>query len=304
MKHLLSNQTRIFIAVVETGSVTAAAYRLEMGKSGVSDALKQLESMLGAQLLMRTTRRQSLTAIGETFYCRCKSMHDLATVALEEVNEYLAEPSGPIRITAPHAIIDFAVAPALAALVERYPKVEPDVLVDDKRIDLIKHQISLALTVGEMPDSEFKSRRIGYVQDVLCASPALIKKFNLDLKSRSIEKSIQTLPYVANHWEGAEPTTCLTHLDTGKSMQFRFRRVASVNSVDAALSLIVNGLGFGALPNFILGDRLKSRELVAVLPEYESRKSALYAVHPYGSVPPLSVRILVEELQKILNATN
>ena len=97
----------------------------------MSDALKQLESSLGAQLLIRSARKQSLTAIGAQFYRRCREMNDVSTVALEEVSERLAEPMAPLRITAPHATIDSIVAPALAELVATYPRIQPELIVDD-----------------------------------------------------------------------------------------------------------------------------------------------------------------------------
>ena len=97
----------------------------------MSDALKQLESSLGAQLLIRSARKQSLTAIGAQFYRRCREMNDVSTVALEEVSERLAEPMAPLRITAPHATIDSIVAPALAELVATYPRIRPELIVDD-----------------------------------------------------------------------------------------------------------------------------------------------------------------------------
>ena len=84
-----------------------------MGKSGVSEALKQLEASLGVQLLIRTTRKQSPTDVGKQFYLRCRELRDLSTAAMEEVNDYLAEPIGALRVTAPHAAINGMLCPPL-----------------------------------------------------------------------------------------------------------------------------------------------------------------------------------------------
>jgi DNA-binding transcriptional LysR family regulator len=301
MKQLLANQSRIFIAIVEAGSVTGAAERLGMGKSGVSDALKQLEHDLGVQLLMRTTRRQNLTPMGEKFYRRCKELSALSHLAIEEVNEYLAEPIGPIRITAPHATIDCAVAPAIASLIARYPRVEPELIVDDKRIDLIKHRISLALTVGDLSDSEFKARRVGRLNDVLCVAPVLYKRF--DIKSILCGDStlISDLPYVAHRWEGSEINYDLKHKKVNQSVGFRFKPIATANSVHAVLSLILKGVGVGLLPHVFLKEHLKKGNLIELLPEYEPRTSSVFAVHPFGVTPPLSVRLMIDEIRAALH---
>ncbi len=304
MKQLLANQARIFIATVEAGSITGAAERLGMGKSGISDALKQLELELGVQLLMRTTRRQNLTAMGEKFYCRCKELNALSALAIEEVNEYLADPMGPIRITAPHATIDYAVAPAIASLMARYPRVEPELIVDDKRIDLIKNQISLALTVGNLPDSEFKARRVGYLNDVLCVAPALYKRLDSKFVKNSNINQAQDLPYIAHHWENTEIIHNLMHKKTNQSNQFRFKRVATANSVHAVLALILKGVGVGVLPHFFLKEHIQSGSLVELLPEYEPHTNPVYAVHPFGSTPPLSVRLMIEGIRQVLHQDN
>ncbi len=301
MKHLLSNQTSIFIAIVEAGSVTGAAEMLGMGKSGVSDALKQLETSLGVRLLSRTTRRQSLTAMGEMFYRRCKELSNLSTIALEEVSEHLAEPMGPIRITAPHATIQYSIAPAIASLNKRYPRIQPELIVDDKRLDLIKNQIDLALTVGELPDSEFKVQRIGVLQDVLCASPALCERLGLGTPADLAPEVMQDLPYVAHHWEGTEISHNLKAKDASGCVTFRFRRVATATSVHAVFALIQQGVGLGVLPHFFLRERLQRGELVEILPGYEPRANGIYTVHPYGNIPPLSVRVMIDTMKQVLS---
>jgi len=300
MKYLLSNHARIFQAIVEAGSITGAADHMQMGKSGVSDALKQLESSLGAQLLIRTTRRQSLTAIGEQFYRRCRELNDLSTVALEEVSEHLAEPMGALRITAPHATIDNIVAPAIAQLVATYPRVLPEVLVDDKRLDLIQNNIDVALTAGELASSEFKAQKVGVLHDVLCASPDFCRRETLAESGIPWSDRAPELAYVAHHWEGSDIMHELASLVDGKVASFRFRRVATASSVNAVAALISRSVGVGILPHFFLQPMLKAGTLVKLLPEYQPRETNLYAVHPYGSNPPLGVRAMIDAMKSSL----
>ena len=300
MKHLLSSHPRIFQAIVETGSITGAAERLRMGKSGVSDALRQLEVSLGAQLLIRTTRRQALTAIGEQFYRRCRELNDLSTIALEEVNEHLSEPMGSLRITAPHATIDGIVARAIAELVQTYPRIQPELIVDDKRLDLIKDDIDLALTAGDLPDSEFKAQRVGSLRDILCASSSFCKERNLSNDDAIDPARIVDLPYVAHNWEGADIVHQLKSRNTGETVDFKFRLVATASSVNAVSALIARGLGVGILPHIFLQPLLDSGAMVELLPGYRPRETNLYAIHPYGRSSPLSVRAMIDVIKTTL----
>ncbi len=302
MKHLIANQIRIFLAIVESGSITAAANKLNMGKSGVSDALKYLESSLGVLLLVRTTRRQRLTPLGETFYRRCRALNDLSTATLEEVSEHLAEPIGPLRVTSPHAMTEYCVAPVLAELLEKFPRLVPELVIDDKRLDLIERNIDLALTVGEMPDSEFKARRVGTLKDILCASPEFLERHNLNPPTESTVDGLQNLSYIANHWEGAEISHTLITRQGSKATTFHFNKVATVSTVNAVYALIKHGAGVGILPHFFLREKVDTGELVELLPNYEPHTSSIYAIHPYGSVPPLGVRTMIEAIKARLKA--
>ncbi|WP_300035704.1 LysR family transcriptional regulator [uncultured Roseobacter sp.] len=301
MKYLVSNHVRIFLAIVDAGSITKAADALDMGKSGVSDALKQLEASLGTQLLIRTTRRQSLTAMGEKFYRRCREMNDLSNAALEEVSEHLAEPMGLLRITGPHAMVECTIAPALGDLVARYPRIEPQLIVDDKRLDLIRDNIDLAITVGELPDSEFKAQRIGFARDILCASTSFCRDHGLDPEVGIAPEAVQGLPYVAHHWETSDAVHRVAARAGGTSKTFRFHKIATANSVNAVQALISNGAGIGILPHFFLRGRLETGELVELLPQYEPRSTGIYAIHPFGTVPPLSVRAMIDFMKQKLS---
>ncbi len=300
MKSLLSNQVRIFLAIVEVGSITGAAETLDIGKSSVSDGLKRLEASLGVQLLTRTTRRQNLTSMGEKFYRRCREMKDHSSVALEEISEHLAEPMGPFRITGPHAMIECTIAPALSVLVDRFPRIEPELIVDDKRLDLIRDKIDLAITVGDLPDSEFKAQRIGFAEDILCASPVFCQKHGLDPRVAVLPEAVQDLPYVSHHWEISDAEHCVTTSE-GVQVEFKFRKIATANSVNAVQALISEGTGIGILPHFFLRNMLRTGELVELLPQYKPRSTGIYAIHPFGSVPPLSVRAMIDLMKQQLN---
>lgn len=302
MKNLLSNQARIFIAIVEAGSITGAADRLQMGKSGISEALKQLETALGTQLLVRTTRRQTLTTIGKQFYQRCRELNDISLAALEEVNEHLADPRGPLRITAPHATIDSIVAPAIAEITSNYPRLQPELIVDDKRLDLIRNNIDVALTAGELPDSEFKAQRVGVLRDVLCATPDFLVRHSLTQPESITPEQTAELPYISHHWEGGDIAHQLTSKASGDSNTFTFQPVATASSVNAVCALITQSVGVGILPHFFLKPLLENGALIELLPDYHPRETTLFAIHPYGTLPPISVRAMIKAMKHNLGS--
>lgn len=297
---LLSTHVRNFIAIVDAGAITGAADQLNVGKSAVSESLKNLESTLGTRLLIRTTRRLSLTPIGAQFYKRCKEMHDLSQVALEEVSEHLAAPIGPLRITAPHATIGgrIAITEAIAELVQKYPRVTPELIVADERLDFIEHRIDLALTVGALPDSDYMAQRVGTLRDILCVAPGLLVRRGIAHDKISNPHIFDGWPYVAQQWESDEIRHELRSRKTGRRQRFNFNRIAKANSVHAVLSLIKQGTGIGIVPDIYVGESLSKGEVISLLPGFYPNESPIYAVHPFGSLAPLSVRTMIDVMKR------
>ena len=121
-------QMSIFAHIVEQGSVSAAANKLELSKSVLSQHLKALEQELGVVLIKRTTRRQMLTTAGEAFYQSCRDINNIASLAWEHAQEFQLEPIGRFRISAPTALMDILVTPVVAKLMKRYPKLKPELI--------------------------------------------------------------------------------------------------------------------------------------------------------------------------------
>ncbi|MEM8814145.1 MAG: LysR family transcriptional regulator, partial [Pseudomonadota bacterium] len=132
---MLSPLPLSFVTILETGSITGAADHLGLAKSAVSQNLKRLEGHLGVKLLVRSTRRMSVTPAGERYYRRCKEILALSRQAETEMEAFGAEPTGPITITAPHALIAPVIAPALASVTRRFGALEPVVVAEDKRLE-------------------------------------------------------------------------------------------------------------------------------------------------------------------------
>ena len=155
------NDILIFTKVVEQGSFTAAAERLELPKSSVSRAVSRLEERLGAELLRRSTRQLRLTEIGQRYYDHCRRIVQELEEANSVVASYQAQPSGLIRITAPYILGQAFLGMVLAEYMATYPDVTCHVELSNRRIDLIEEGFDVAIRVGELPDSSLKMIHLG-----------------------------------------------------------------------------------------------------------------------------------------------
>ncbi|AUU90675.1 LysR family transcriptional regulator [Enterobacteriaceae bacterium ENNIH3] len=166
---------RIFIRVVERGSMSAAARDLGIGQPAVSERIDKLEAHLGTRLLRRNTRNMSLTHSGNLFYERSKAAIQAAEHALS-VNEENQGLQGKIRIAAPYSAGESLLMPALLQLQNEHPGLQIDVIFNDRVIDPVTEGVDLSLRLGEVSEGFFVARPLGSVRRVLLASPALLAR--------------------------------------------------------------------------------------------------------------------------------
>ena len=169
------NDIACFVAVIERGSFTAAAGHLGLSRSAVSKQVSHLENRLHARLLNRSTRRLSLTEAGQTFSAGAqRGLHELAE-AEAAVSRLQAEPRGILRVNAPMSFGILQLAPAVPAFLSRFPQVQLDMRLDDRKLDLIDDAYDVAIRIGDLPESSLVARRLGACPHVLCATPAYLR---------------------------------------------------------------------------------------------------------------------------------
>jgi len=270
----------VFARIVESGSISAAAEALNLSKSVVSQHLKTLEADLGVPLLKRTTRRQTLTPAGETFYAKCRQLNQLAQDAWEEAQRTQSEPSGKIRITAPHALMSELVAPALAPILLRWPRLKLELQASDEQLDLMAENIDLAIRVGTSSASNLKQRRLGEFRDQLCGTADAVAA---------------TRPgYIANHWQEVQIRHRLTHTDSGEVKVFEADTLCRTDSLHSCRALLEAGAGVGILPDFIFR---QCSTLVPFWPGYQLPPNPIYALHPFRQNLPRGVEVCLEAIE-------
>ena len=294
-------QMTVFMYVVKLGSITRAAEKLDVSKSVISQHLKQLETELAVTLLKRTTRKQSLTPAGEHFYQQCCTLHELAEQAWQDAQQLQLTPKGLIKITAPHALMEHLVLPALHDVFYAYPEVELELISHDGQLDLMQEGIDIAIRVGESKISNLKQKRIGDFRDVLCGSLQTAKACQSDIEALKVGN----IRYVANHWQEKSIHHSFSRKDSHSdkngtpAFELNFKNHHKANTLSTCLSMLEQGFGVGIIPDFIFA---KHRQTLAeLLPDYQLDKVNVYALHSYQAAVPIGVKMAIDAIAKRLS---
>jgi DNA-binding transcriptional LysR family regulator len=283
-----------FVAVIESGSQTAAARRLGRSLQSVNRSLLALERSVGVELVRRTTRKSFATEAGIAFYRRVKpAMAEIDEARLEAASRRV-EPSGLLRIAAPLQFGAAYVAPAIADFIARFPRIEADLRGSDGPIDVVGGHFDLAIRIRELPDSSLKARRLGQLRAVAYAAPA----------------------YLGRHGRPRHPDDlahhkCVLHGASGTTEAWRFKiagRVRMVNvggafrtdNVTAAHAAACRGLGIGYGPYWQIIDLIDRGALEIVLEEFEAPKMPIHAVFPPSAMAPAKTRLFTDMLMERL----
>ena len=275
-----------FVRVVETGAFSRAAERMGMSKSIVSRRVKRLEQGLGARLLTRGAQGAQPTDVGSAYYERAANVLTELEAAEEVVAEAVTQIAGPIRLAAPLSFGVQYLAPALAEFAAANPKVELDVSLDDRVVDLIGGGFDLAVRIGSLPDSALVARRIAPVRKVPVASPAYLAERGRPEHPRDLSAH-DILLYANEQWR----------FRVGKAWEYvRGRPRMRADNGEMLRAAAIGGLGICVLPSFIGASAFQSGELVPLLADFPMEESGLHVVMPPGRATTARVRALVEFL--------
>jgi len=263
--------------VVELGSFTAAADALGISHTIVSRQVRQLEEHLGAQLLNRTTRRFALTDAGRDYYESTREVLDLLDDADRHAGRHQAEPTGVLRINAPMAFGTIEVAQWLPGFLALYPKLQVDLVCNDRMVDLIEEGFDVALRLARaLPDSTLVARRLAASKVLLVASPDYLRAHGTPAAPQDLARHnclVYTAAARASEWTlvdagGAEHTVAVRGtLQANTNVALRAAAVAGVGIANAAAFIVRDELARGALVELLPGYTLKPRELYALYPQ-------------------------------------
>jgi DNA-binding transcriptional LysR family regulator len=259
----------VYVRVVESGSMTAAAQQCAMSTTMVGNHLRALEQRLGVRLLNRTTRRQRLTEFGSAYYQRC-----LEVLGLVADSERLAEqsqdtPTGTLRITAPLTFGTEKLAPALSEFALRYPQVKLDVMLSNGRPDLLENGLDVAFRLGAIEPSNVIARPLIDYTLTMCAAPAYLARRGNPLTPEDLQQhDCLAFAYpagddwqsVGKHWRLRGPEGEVMVAVSGTLL---------INSSAGLHQAARTGMGIVMLPDALVEQDLASGKLVALMPDYQ-----------------------------------
>ena len=271
------NDMLLFAEVVERGGFAAAGRALGLPKSRLSRRVAALEAQLGVRLLQRTTRKLSLTEVGEAYLRHCQALRESAQAAADTVAQVQTEPRGTLRVACPVTLAQTVLAELMPAFLARYPLVRVEMLVSNRVVDLVEEGVDVALRVRTTLDDSgsLVVKRLGDDAPVLVASPALLARqgtpTTLDELSRLDSMAMST-----TDGRASIPLTGPDGRQT--TLQHTPRYVA-----DDLLTLHVAalaGTGMCWLPSYMCEDDLRQGRLVRLLPDWQTPRGLVHVVFP------------------------
>jgi DNA-binding transcriptional LysR family regulator len=277
------NRVATFVRVAEARSFSKASRSLGLPVSSVSRAVAHLEDELGVRLLHRTTRTLSLTEGGERFFQRMQAVLSEAEEATHELSGFASEPRGVVRITAPPALGGERFPPLIARITERYPGVVLELVLTNRRVDLVAEGIDLAIRAGVLEDSSLVARKVAVSELAVYGAPAYLERRGRPRKPSDLLQHA-CLTYGSRDgkipWRLAGPGGEQTLAVSGPivSDDMRFLR-------DAAIA----GIGLALVPADICVDAVSAGRLARVLPRYRLPGGGVYLVWPSQKLVPARV---------------
>ena len=282
-----------FVAVVDSGSFTAAADRLEVAKSAVSRRVSSLEERLGVQLLRRTTRVLNLTDTGRSFYERSKRILADLEEAEAGVQHQHGELSGVLRFAMPLSFGVRHMSKPIAAFSKQHPKVEFDLDLNDRRIDLLEENFDLALRIGHLKDSSLIARKLFDVRSIVAASPHYLSANGTPQEPADLENH-QCLAYS----NLAEPNKWAFESADGKRHKIKLRSAMRASSGDYLSNAAALGMGVVLQPMFIAAQSIRAGSLVPILTDYRWPVTPAYIVYPPTRHLSFRVRAFIDFLSE------
>lgn len=282
---------RVFVNVVDSGSLSAAAEKLDMSRPVVTRYVAELEQWTGARLLHRTTRRLSLTAAGEELLPRCRQVLELTGDMQAAVRHPAEAPSGQLRITCSASFAQAQLADAVAEYVRRYPAVAVDLVLLDRAVNLVDERIDLAIRVAVEIDPNLIARRLTVCRSVVCASPAYLKAHGQPLRVEELaQRNCLTHSYFGRSlWN-------FTRKDSGEPVSVAVAGNVSTNDAASLMFLARAGAGIAMLPTYLTAELLQAGELVPLFADCEPQVVGMYAVYASRKHMPATLRTMLDFL--------
>ncbi len=277
---------KLYSRVARLGSFSAAARECGLAQSQVSRMIAELEARLGARLLARTTRAVVPTEAGAEFLARIEAI----LAALEDAENSIRETGelrGTLRIAMPSTLAIRVVLPRLPTFTEQHPQLQIDVLLDDRRQDMVREAVDVGIRVGPLPDLAGTARLIGTMQRVVVAAPAYLSRHGTPALPEDLSGH-----RIVGGPAGAQPTSWQFERD-GRQTMVDVHPQVSVNDTSGAIAAAVAGLGIVSSTSWACRAEINSGALSRLLPEWAMVDLPVHAYFPNGRATRMAARAFV-----------
>ena len=285
------DSARIFAKIVEQGSFSSAAENLDIPKATVSRKIASLESTLGVRLLERSTRSLRLTPNGEKFLQYALQISKLADEIKQDFQSIKEEPQGTLNIAVSSLVGELMVQPVILEYMERYPLVKVSVIHTEEKLDPLKESLDVTIWVGTLPKANLIAKWISNSWRILVASPDYLEQ-NATLDSIESIKNHKCIQYdsgIQNEWFlQSQKKSC------NVSPLFYLR----TNNFWLARNAALSGKGLALLPAMLLGEDLRNKKLIHVLPDWYDHQASVYAIFPSRKLLATQVRAFLDMLEE------
>lgn len=277
----------LFAAVVREGGFTRAAAQLGITKQTVSERVAKLEERLGVRLLERTTRRLRVTDSGATYYARCAAIATQIDAANDEVRQRQSEPVGLLRVSAPVLYGRRFLAPVVASFMQQHPKARVELVLADRRVDLVAEGLDLAIRIGGLDDSSLTTRKLGEGHVYYVASPGYLAAHgHPTARTLRAARCIGTRPHETWDLEG---------------VRIKVEPLLVVNDLEVGCDAAIAGVGIARLPGLVCRDPVLDGRLQVLFPAASGAVSPVYAVYPSRQHLPAKVRLFIDALLALVD---
>jgi len=293
------NNVKMFVRVVELGSLSAAGRDLRASPAVASNRIKELEKRLGVRLFNRTTRKLTTTEHGQIFYRGALKILDAVNTSEAEVAEVSGNPKGSIHVTAPLGIGRRLIAPLVPDFHARYPDIDVRLRLSDRAVDITTEALDVAFRLGQQPDSNFRMRGIVECARMLAASPDYLAREGRPVTPVDLIKDRHACLLL--RFPGSQEY--YWRLQTGDEVQkLEVSGPFESDDGDVLTDWALAGAGIINKPRFELAGYLTSGALVEVLPEHPPESVALSCIYPHKRLQDPKVRLFIDFMAENIRA--
>ena len=288
MDRLTGMQT--FVAVAQQKSFTRGANVLGISTKLASKYVAQLESTLGAQLLLRTTRSVTVTELGRVYFERCVAILDQYNELEGVIQAKQSQLAGPIRISAPTAFGSYELVKVLDLFKKNNPNVSIDLQLSDQRVSIVEDGFDLAIRFGQLEDSNLIARKLLDMSVVVFASPDYLKRMGSPKHPEALATHdclIFSSSVAPTHWKFKKDRTVFAVPITGSFIS---------NSPKAIVNMVLSGVGIGRVPIYLVKDHIERGEVKVLFADLQTDDFALNAIYPPNRHLTSRIRAIIDHL--------